>query len=146
MNRPRAATTAASAPTGWSETEITKVDLKLQDGRLTGSVHLETKDGGRGYEAEVLGFLEAKDGKVTRFDVVVCGQFWGQGHTRRALPLGISRSRSHSGCFLRAIRCTTSCRMRSGAIRIICDESSDDEVRAPAGPLAHRNGLAGPAA
>jgi hypothetical protein len=75
-------------PTGWTEKEIKKVDLKLQDGRLTGSVHLETKDGSRGYEAEVLGFLEAKDGKVTRFDMVVSGQFWGQGVHTPGAPKG----------------------------------------------------------
>jgi hypothetical protein len=53
--------------------------MTLARGRLQGSVHLETKDGGRGYQADVLGFVEAKNGKVTRLDLVAYGRFWGQG-------------------------------------------------------------------
>jgi len=75
-------------PTGWTEKEIKKAHLKLHDGRLTGSVHLETKDGSRGYQAELLGILEARDGKVTRFDMVVQGQFWGQGAYTPGAPRG----------------------------------------------------------
>src|SRR5262245_30475509 len=75
-------------PTGWTENEIKKLDLKLQGGRLTGSVHLETKDGSRGYQADLLGFLEVKKGKVTRLDMVVLGQFWGQGAYTPGAPRG----------------------------------------------------------
>ena len=35
-------------PTGWTENDIKKVEMKLNDGLLIGSVHLETKDGSRG--------------------------------------------------------------------------------------------------
>jgi hypothetical protein len=82
-------------PTGWNESEVKKAELRLEDGRLTGSVHLETNDGTRGYEAELLGFVRAKDGKVTRFDIVARGEFWGEGrYTPRApkgrFPLAIS--------------------------------------------------------
>ena len=75
-------------PTGWTEKEIKKLDLRLQGGRLTGSAHLETKDGRRGYQADLLGFLEVKNGKVTRFDMVVQGQFWGQGTYTPGAPKG----------------------------------------------------------
>jgi hypothetical protein len=75
-------------PTGWSENEIKKVEMTLQDGRLKGRVHLETKDGKRGYQADLLGFLETKDGKVTRFDVVAHGEFWGQGTHTPGAPKG----------------------------------------------------------
>jgi len=75
-------------PTGWTEQEIKKLDLKLKGGRLTGSARLETKDGRRGYQADLLGFLEVKNGKVTRFDMVVQGQFWGQGTYTPGAPKG----------------------------------------------------------
>jgi hypothetical protein len=75
-------------PTGWSEADVKKAALKLEAGRLQGSIHLETKDGSRGYEANLLGFLEAKDGKVTRLDMVAHGQFWGQGTYTPGAPKG----------------------------------------------------------
>lgn len=82
-------------PTSWAASEIKKMELTLKEGRLAGRVHLETKDGKRGYEADLLGFIEVKDGKVTRFDIVARGQHWGQGaHTPGApkgrFPLAIS--------------------------------------------------------
>jgi len=75
-------------PTGWTEAEIKKSELKLKDGRLIGRVQLETKDRNRGYEADLLGILEVKDGKVTRFDMVAHGQFWGQGTHTPGAPKG----------------------------------------------------------
>jgi hypothetical protein len=75
-------------PTGWTENEIKKLDLKLSEGRLTGTVHLETKDKSRGYQADLLGFVQANDGKVTRFDVVASGQFWGHGPYTPGAPKG----------------------------------------------------------
>ena len=75
-------------PTGWTENEIKKAEITLQGGRLKGRVHLETKDGKRGYEADLLGFLEVKDGKVTRFDIVAHGEFWGQGTYTPGAPKG----------------------------------------------------------
>ena len=75
-------------PTGWTENDIKKMEMKLSEGRFTGSVHLETKDGSRGYQADLLGFVQAKDGKVTRFDIVAHGQFWGQGTYTPGAPKG----------------------------------------------------------
>ena len=75
-------------PTGWTETEIKKLQMKLSEGRLTGSVLLETKDGTRGYQADLLGFVQAKDGVVTRFDIVARGQFWGHGTYTPGAPKG----------------------------------------------------------
>src|SRR5262249_40663981 len=75
-------------PTGWSETEVKELQVKLTQGRLTGRVHLETKDGSRGYQADLLGFVQAKDGKVTRFDIVANGQFWGHGKYTPGAPKG----------------------------------------------------------
>jgi hypothetical protein len=75
-------------PTGWLATEIKKVQMTLREGRLSGSVHLETKDGRRGYQADLLGFVQARDGKVTRFDMVSRGQFWGHGPYTPGAPKG----------------------------------------------------------
>jgi len=75
-------------PTGWAETEIKQLQMNLSAGRLTGSVHLETRDGKRGYQADLLGFVQARDGKVTRFDVVASGQFWGHGTYTPGAPRG----------------------------------------------------------
>ena len=58
-------------------------------------IELRTAKGDRGYEAELLGRIETKGGKVTRLDVVAKGEFWGEGtYTRRApkgrFPLAIA--------------------------------------------------------
>ena len=75
-------------PTGWTDKEIKKLEMNLSEARLTGSVHLETEDGSRGYQADLLGFVQAKDGKVTRFDIVARGQFWGHGTYTPGAPRG----------------------------------------------------------
>jgi hypothetical protein len=51
-----------------AKSKVKAVDLTLRAGRLTGSFTLE--DGER---ADVLGFIESKDGKIRRFDVIVKG-------------------------------------------------------------------------
>jgi hypothetical protein len=45
-----------------------RFDLNLRDGLLTGSFRGETGDPG-----QLLGFVEARDGKLTRFDLLVKG-------------------------------------------------------------------------
>src|SRR5262249_1484249 len=65
-------------PLWWKAGEIRKVEMTLSQGRLSGSFHYETAGGDRGFEGELLGFVEAKGGKVSRFDVVARGQFWGK--------------------------------------------------------------------
>jgi hypothetical protein len=75
-------------PPFWRSDEIKQLQITLKEGRLTGSAHLETKSGDRGYQAQLLGFIEAKDKKVTRFDAVAKGQFWGEGTYSRGAPKG----------------------------------------------------------
>jgi len=75
-------------PPMWREEEIRHIDLKLKDGRLTGTVRLATDDRQRGYEAELQGVVETKNGKVVRFDAVVLGEFWGEGTFTRGAPKG----------------------------------------------------------
>lgn len=75
-------------PPMWSDADIKKLELTLKDGRLAGSVHLETRSGERGYQADILGYVETKDGKVTRFDLLARGDFWGHGTYTRGAPKG----------------------------------------------------------
>ncbi len=75
-------------PPMWSEKEIRKLNLQLKEGRLSGVVHLKTNRGDRGYEADLLGFVETRDNKVVRFDIVAHGDFWGQGPFTRGAPKG----------------------------------------------------------
>jgi len=75
-------------PPMWRESEIVKLKMTLKDGRLSGEVQLETADGKRGYHAKLLGDIEAKNGKVVRFDCVALGDFWGQGPYTRGAPKG----------------------------------------------------------
>lgn len=75
-------------PPLWRSGEIKHLDMTLKDGRITGTVHLETKSGHRGYRAKLLGFVKAEAGKVTRFDMVVRGDFWGEGTFTRGAPQG----------------------------------------------------------
>jgi hypothetical protein len=75
-------------PTGWAEADVKQLEMTLERGCLKGRAHLETKDGRRGYKADLLGFIQSKDGKVTRFDLVVRGQFWGHGQYTPGAPKG----------------------------------------------------------
>jgi len=75
-------------PPMWSEDEIRSLQLRLDEGRLSGSVHLETDRGDRGYEAELLGHVKTANGRVVRLDVVALGEFWGEGRFTRGAPEG----------------------------------------------------------
>lgn len=63
-----------------------QVDLK--SGQLSGSVYLETEDASRGYQAELRGEVEVKDGKVSKLQFVAFGEFWGEGRYTRNAPKG----------------------------------------------------------
>jgi hypothetical protein len=75
-------------PPMWQEREIRTIEMKLDNGRLTGNVRLVTSDESRGYKAELKGFITVKEGKVVRFDVVALGKFWGEGRYTRGAPEG----------------------------------------------------------
>lgn len=75
-------------PLMWQDDELRRIDLSLEDGFLSGSVHLETKDGKRGYECELYGFIESDGKKVNRFDVVAMGKCWGDGPYTKGGPKG----------------------------------------------------------
>src|SRR4029077_11606823 len=48
--------------------KVSRFELNLRDGLLTGSFRTEAGD-----QSQLLGFVEARDGKVTRFDLLVKG-------------------------------------------------------------------------
>lgn len=75
-------------PPMWGPKDIRKMDLALKGGKLTGTLELRTDRGELGFKADVLGFVESKDGRVTRFDVVVKGLFRGEGQYTRGAPKG----------------------------------------------------------
>jgi hypothetical protein len=75
-------------PGGWRAEDLRKLEVKLDGGRLAGAVHLETRDGKKGFEAALLGIVEAKDGRLSRFDVVVKGDYRGEGTYSRGAPKG----------------------------------------------------------
>ncbi len=75
-------------PPMWKADEIRSLELSLEDGRLSGTVHLETANGKRGYKASLLGRVEKKNGRVVRFDLVARGEFWGEGTYTRGAPKG----------------------------------------------------------
>jgi len=82
-------------PPMWRDNEIKKLEGTLRNGQLRATVHLQTTNGERGYEAQLFGRVEIKNGKVTRLDLVAKGTFWGEGtYTRRApkgrFPLAIA--------------------------------------------------------
>jgi hypothetical protein len=78
-------------PPLWTKREIRAAKLELRpEGagfRLQGEVKLETEKGDRGYQATLLGFIESKEGRLTRFDLVSRGEFFGEGtYTGHAPP------------------------------------------------------------
>lgn len=75
-------------PPMWKPEEIRSLNLQLSEGRITGRVKLQTADGQRGFEAELLGFVESSGGKVTRFDLVALGKFHGEGRYTGGAPKG----------------------------------------------------------
>ena len=75
-------------PPMWRGDQIHVAEAMLRDGRFVGSVRIETARGRRGYEASLLGFVNAEDGVLTQFDVVAHGLAWGRGYHNRGAPRG----------------------------------------------------------
>lgn len=75
-------------PPMWRREDIRRTDLKLKDGRLTGFIHLKTRNGDREFKVDLLGRVDAKGGHITRFDLVAKGMFRGEGRYTRGAPKG----------------------------------------------------------
>jgi hypothetical protein len=79
-------------PPHWRKDEVKSVTLTLTPekagrARLSGTFHLETKDGQRGCTGSLDGWLEHKDGKLTAFQAAATGEHWGDGpFTRGSRP------------------------------------------------------------
>jgi hypothetical protein len=75
-------------PPMWEAAEVKHVELTIQDGKVRGWVHLETRRGDRGFRAQIAGEIEAAGGQVKRMDLVAKGDFWGEGTYTPGAPLG----------------------------------------------------------
>ena len=76
-------------PPRWSNKQIRDLKIKVDDkGALRGKVHLETESGDRGYAAELFGIIKSENEKLTRFDIVAKGDFWGVGKYTPNAPKG----------------------------------------------------------
>ena len=75
-------------PPMWRENEIQKLEGKITNDQLRATVQLRTAKGDRGYDAQLFGNVETKNGKVTRLNVVAKGEFWGEGAYTRNAPKG----------------------------------------------------------
>ena len=75
-------------PPMWRDKEIRQLKMTVRGNRIEGQVLLRTDSGDRGYQAELFGELEVKAGKVVRLDLLVRGDFWGDGPYTRNAPKG----------------------------------------------------------
>jgi len=75
-------------PPLWRPDEVRRAEIALERGRAAGSVHLQTAAGDRGYQATLLGFVEARTGKIEKLDLVTRGEFWGEGPFTWGAPKG----------------------------------------------------------
>ena len=75
-------------PPMWKSHEVKRIEMKLDGSKLTGEFELQTDDGKHRYVGKLLGLVESKDGRVTRFDVVAKGTFRGHGRYTQRPPKG----------------------------------------------------------
>ncbi len=75
-------------PPRWRFDQVKKISMRIDNGVLKGNVELKTEDEKRGYVCELFGYVSVKGKEVTRFDIAVEGQFWGQGRHTPWAPKG----------------------------------------------------------
>jgi hypothetical protein len=75
-------------PPMWEASEIKRLELTIEGGQVRGVVHLETRRGDRGYQADIAGVIEVQEGRISRLDLVAKGQFWGEGTFTPNAPKG----------------------------------------------------------
>ncbi|MEM8668692.1 MAG: hypothetical protein AAGG48_14320 [Planctomycetota bacterium] len=75
-------------PPMWRSNEIREMKMEVSDGRFTGLVKLETEDGKRGFDAKLQGKIETDGDRVTRWDFIATGDFWGEGRFTKNAPKG----------------------------------------------------------
>jgi hypothetical protein len=79
-------------PPMWTSAEVRKAELRLVPDRggfrIEGEIDLETGSGDRGYRSKLLGRIESRNGRLSRFDLVARGEFWGEGTYTKGAPEG----------------------------------------------------------
>ncbi|MEQ1903529.1 MAG: hypothetical protein ABL888_05055 [Pirellulaceae bacterium] len=75
-------------PPVWDKKDVKDLAIKIEDGKVTGSVHLENENGSRGYIAKLTGVVTMADGVLKCFDVVAKGEYWGAGQYTLKPPSG----------------------------------------------------------
>ena len=79
-------------PPHWRRDEVKAIAFTVTPespvrAKLSGTVHLETKDGRRGFAGTLDGWLEHRNGKLTELKAAVTGEHWGDSPlTRGARP------------------------------------------------------------
>lgn len=79
-------------PPHWELNEVRKAEFFVTPenagrARLSGAVHLETRDGKRGFTGTLDGWIGYTDGKLAEMKAVVTGEHWGEGaYTPGARP------------------------------------------------------------
>ena len=75
-------------PDRWTQKQVRSIKLQIEDGKILGTVKIETEGGKRGYEADLYGHISFEDDEITRFNLVALGEFWGQGRFTGRAPKG----------------------------------------------------------
>ncbi len=75
-------------PPMWTKDEVRKLDITMADGKISGQVELKTATGSRGFNAELHGLVRVENGRVTQFDCVARGDYWGHGQYTGGAPEG----------------------------------------------------------
>jgi hypothetical protein len=79
-------------PPMWERPEVSNLRMDCRPAKsgfsIEGEVRLATAAGERGYDARATGVVEAKGDRVTRFDLVVRGDFFGEGTFTKGAPKG----------------------------------------------------------
>ncbi len=76
-------------PPMWRGEEIKSLDISLDSaGIVSGKVHLETADGKRGFIGDLRGEIQFVRNKLSQFDLVAKGEYWGQGRYTKGAPAG----------------------------------------------------------
>lgn len=76
-------------PLMWKPPEIGSMQIDVgNEGNLTGSVAISSRDGDRGFEAKIRGELKSEQGRVTQLQFVALGECWGDGPYTKGGPEG----------------------------------------------------------
>lgn len=75
-------------PLMWTDEEIKTLDMKIEDGVVTGRVKIVASDPKRGYEAALRGKLVVENKTIKQFDVVAKGLCYGNGPWTKFGPKG----------------------------------------------------------